>query len=198
MRKISMKSTLFRFLQLGMKIVSSGLDIFLPIFFIFLFTRLQVKGIVLVQRWEKVGKYQGTYNRNLDAKKRLQVPSKLVGGTIPAKFYMLRGFDGCIAVYDETGYNALMETLEPKLYQGPSQYKYIRKVMESVNELDVDSHGRITLGEAIAKQYKIGDTVLILGMINHFEIWNPELYDEYMNGDETFEELAERSAKSNG
>ncbi|MCQ2772471.1 MAG: hypothetical protein MJ238_04255 [Bacilli bacterium] len=146
-----------------------------------------------------MGRYQGTYNRNLDAKKRLQVPSKLVGGTIPAKFYMLRGFDGCIAVYDETGYDALMATLEPKLYQGHSQYKYIRKVMESVNELDVDSHGRITLGEAIAKKYNIGDSVLILGMINHFEIWNPELYDEYMNSDdETFEELAERSAQSNG
>ena len=66
-----------------------------------------------------MGKYQGTYNRNLDAKKRLQVPSKLVGGTIPAKFYMLRGFDGCIAVYDETGYDALMARMERLPHAAP-------------------------------------------------------------------------------
>lgn len=155
--------------------------------------------IVLVQRWEKVGNYQGMYNRNLDAKKRLQVPSKLVEGALPAKFYMLRGFDGCIAVYDQAGYDERMQDLRSLLKQGSSQMRYIRQVMMSVNTLDVDSHGRITLGEAICSTYGINDTVLVLGTIDHFEIWDPKAFDDYLAADNsTFEELADRSVKNNG
>ena len=146
-----------------------------------------------------MGKYQGTYNRNLDAKKRLQVPSKLVEGAIPAKFYTLRGLDGCISVYDQAGYDELMLDLRSRLKQGHSQMRYIRNIMMTVNTLDVDSHGKITLGEALCSQYGIKEEVLVLGVIDHFEIWDPKGYEDYLNADSaTFEELSERSAAYNG
>lgn len=145
-----------------------------------------------------MGRYIGTYNRSLDAKKRLQLPAKLAD-VMPSKFFMLRGFDGCIAVYEESEYEKLLARIEPMLYEGPSNYKFIRKMMSSVRELEVDSHGRVSLGEEVVAKYNLGTTVMVLGMIDHFEIWDPVKYEEYSNDEEeSYEEAAERAAKRNG
>lgn len=145
-----------------------------------------------------MGRYIGTYNRSLDAKKRLQLPAKLAE-VMPSKFFMLRGFDGCIAVYEESEYERLLARIEPMLYEGTGGYKFIRKMMSSVRELEVDSHGRVSLGEEAVARYGLGSTVLVLGMIDHFEIWDPEKFEEYSNEEEeSYEEAAERAAKRNG
>ena len=145
-----------------------------------------------------MGKYIGTYNRTLDAKKRLQLPAKMTE-VMPSKFYMLRGFDGCIAVYEESEYEKLLSTLQPKLLEGPSSYKFIRMVMASVRELEVDSHGRVNLGEEVVEKYRLGTEIMVIGMIDHFEIWDPTSFAEYSNEEsESYEEAAEKAAKHNG
>ena len=136
------------------------------------------------QRWEKVGNYFGTYNRVLDDKHRLQLPSKLVG-ELPARFYAIKGHEGAITVFEENGFKAFLEDLKKRSYLDREVRAYTRAVTASTNILDVDSHGRISLPS-------LEGEVVVIGVIDHFEIFSKENHEALMkDADLRFDELAQ-------
>lgn len=138
-----------------------------------------------------MGKFFGTYERCLDAKNRLQLPSKLVKET-PEHFYLLRGFEGSISIYEENEFNAYLSNLEKMNYLNEKARTYMRLALSSVEVLDVDSHGRISLASSIMKRYKLSNEVVIIGVLDHFEIWDKNAYEDYQaKNDETYEQIAE-------
>lgn len=130
-------------------------------------------------RWEKVGNYFGTYTRNLDQKHRLQIPSKL-NSSLPDCLYILRGFEGALEIYEEAAFNDLLARLSKLSYQNPTARTYIRLALSSATKLDVDAHGRITLPVEYLSRYNIGDQVVVIGVLDHFELWDAESYDAYL------------------
>jgi MraZ protein len=137
-----------------------------------------------------VGKFFGTYNRSLDDKNRLQVPSKMVK-ELPSRFFLLRGLDGCLSVYEESTFDKMLSKLESLSFFDEKCRSYIRLSASSASELPVDSHGRIMLGRDIIEQYKIGVDVVIIGVIDHFEIWDAAAYAKYISSKAPeYEELA--------
>lgn len=142
-----------------------------------------------------MGKFFGTYSRTLDEKKRLQIPSKLVK-EMPRSFYVLRGFEGCLSIYEEAEFNALMAKLEGLSYLSETARNYVRLSSASVEELDVDSHGRITLPKELGDTYKIGNDVVLIGVLDHFELWDHDAYVAYLKEKSPlYESLAEGSQK---
>ncbi len=138
-----------------------------------------------------MGKFFGTYERNLDAKNRLQLPSKLVK-EVPEHFYLLRGFEGAISIYEENEFNAYLGNLEKMNFLSEKARTYMRLALSSVEVLDVDSHGRISLSASTMKRYKLSNEIIIIGVLDHFEIWDKKAYEDYQNkNDETYEEIAE-------
>ncbi len=127
-----------------------------------------------------MGIFFGTYSRTLDEKNRLQIPSKLVS-LLPERFYLLRGFEGSISVYLESDFLKLVEKLKGLSYLETKNRAYLRLTLSSVNELEVDSHGRIALSKETVETYKIGKNVTIIGALDHFEIWDSLAYEAYAN-----------------
>lgn len=125
-----------------------------------------------------MGKYFGTYQRNLDNKYRLQIPNKLVSA-LPDCFYLLRGFEGALSIYDKETFDKFLSSLEKMSYMDSKMRTYMRLALSSVETLEVDSHGRITLGSATASKYKISNEVTIIGVLDHFEVWDRKAYDEF-------------------
>jgi MraZ protein len=141
-----------------------------------------------------VGKFFGTYNRTLDEKNRLQIPSKLVQ-EMPSRFYVLRGFEGCLSIYEESEFNALLSKLEALSFLDATARTYVRLASSSASELDVDSHGRITISTELASTYHIGADVTIIGVLDHFELWDKAAYMKYLQDNlSQYEEFASRSA----
>ncbi len=123
-------------------------------------------------------KFFGTYKRVLDEKGRLLIPSKLFHeGT--KRYFVLRGFEGCLSVYEEADFEALMEKLGAMDYLDPDARKIIRLASASVNELPVDVHGRVLLGKDLLRDYAIGHEVTLIGVLDHFEIWDSTAYARY-------------------
>lgn len=140
-----------------------------------------------------MGKFFGTYSRTLDEKKRLQIPSKLVK-EMPHSFFVLRGFEGCLSIYEEAEFNVLMAKLESLSYTSETARNYVRLSSASIEELDVDSHGRITLSKELADTYKIGSDVVLIGVLDHFELWDQNAYATYLKEKSPlYESLAEGS-----
>ncbi len=138
-----------------------------------------------------MGIFFGTYSRTLDEKNRLQIPSKLIG-ELPHSFYVLKGFEGCLSVYLENDFTKLVEELKKLSYLEEKSRAYLRLTVSSVNELEVDPHGRLLLSKDLVEAYKIGKNVTIIGALDHFEIWDSEKYASYLSSHEgDYEALAE-------
>lgn len=120
----------------------------------------------------------GTYSRTLDEKGRLLLPAKLAAGKIK-RLYVLKGFEGCLSVYLQDEFEKLMQNLQSLDYGDPEKRAYIRLASASVNELEVDSHGRILLGRSLLKDYGLSNDVTIIGVLDHLEIWDPTAYAKY-------------------
>ena len=142
-----------------------------------------------------MGIFYGTYVRTLDEKNRLQVPSKLLNA-LPKKFYVLRGFEGCLDVYLEDDFTRLVDDLSSLSYRDPKSRAYVRLTLASVSELEVDSHGRISLCKGLIDAYHIGKDVTMIGALDHFEIWDSSAYEKYESENaSSYEALAENLQK---
>ncbi len=126
-----------------------------------------------------MGKFFGTFVRTLDAKRRLQIPSKLVS-EMPSRFYLLRGFEGCLSFYEEADFQRLLSSLEALPYLDASARAYVRLAAGSASVLEVDAHGRLTITSELASGYGIGTEVTILGVLDHFEVWDSAIYQRYL------------------
>lgn len=154
--------------------------------------------LVLTCRWARVGNFFGTYTRTLDDKCRLQIPTKLVE-SVPSRFYVLRGFEGCLSVYPEESFKALLESLQKMSYLDEDSRAYIRLAASSMSELPVDTHGRIALSKQLVDDYRIGKEVTIIGVLDHFEVWDSVSYAKYLvSRSPEYESLAARSGRHDG
>ncbi len=141
-----------------------------------------------------MGNYYGRYERNLDERGRLQLPSKLFNDVLPKSFFALRGFEGCISIYEKAAFDSLLSELSQKSYLSKNNRSFIRTALDSVKELEVDAHGRITISKDLSERYEIKSSVVVLGVIDHFEIWDQEKYEAYLKeAKANYEQLAEET-----
>lgn len=133
----------------------------------------------------------GTYEHTLDEKNRLVIPRKMrdeLGG----KIYILKGFDGALSIYPETGFKKLVNELEKLSFNHKATRNYIRTELSSTNELDVDKLGRTIIPPYLMKKYALGKEVVVLGVGDHIEVWDNKTYQKYEeNANKEFEENAE-------
>lgn len=134
----------------------------------------------------------GTYTHNLDNKGRMVVPSKfrVVLGTLA---YVMRGYEGALEVYQQAAFDVLINKISTLNYTSKDARAYIRSRLASVVEIEVDDHGRIALPAKLLAEYKIGTQVNIIGVYDHFEIWDAKVWSEYSeSSNQTLEEVAEK------
>ena len=145
------------------------------------------------RKWEKVVMYFGNYEHNLDDKGRLLIPRKLKEGLSEgSNLYIMKGFDGCLSVYNESEFNRLLEECNKLSFNKKNARTYLRLVLSSVVQLSLDKVGRIQIPLQTLNNYQIGRQVMIIGVGDHFEIWDLNKFRQYQteaNG--KFEELAE-------
>lgn len=144
--------------------------------------------------------YFGYFEHNLDDKGRLMIPARLREGlTAGSPLYVLRGFEGCLAIYNESAFNKLYSSLEEYDYNDKNARHYIRALLSSVTQLNVDKLGRIQIPVTILEKYSIKKEAVVIGVGDHFEIWDKKIYLSYEDEHkETFEEIADQLGKSNG
>lgn len=125
-------------------------------------------------------RFFGTYYHNLDAKGRLVVPARFRDELKELKkLYLLQGFEGSINVYPEAAYEKEVSYLESLNYKNENSRAYIRTVFASIEELEVDNAGRITLGVRLLDRYKIKSSVVIIGVGDHLEVWDQDKFETY-------------------
>ena len=141
------------------------------------------------RKWEKM--FFGQYHHSIDDKNRLMIPRKM-RDEAGVKLFIMKGYEGSISVYKASEFEKLEQKLESLSYTQKKYRDFIRGVLASACELDVDKAGRIQIPTYFMSKYNMGKDVMVIGAGNHFEIWNTDAYQAYEdNLDSTFESVAE-------
>ncbi|MCQ2814820.1 MAG: division/cell wall cluster transcriptional repressor MraZ [Bacilli bacterium] len=137
----------------------------------------------------------GNYEHTIDEKNRLVIPSKL-REEAGVKVFILKGFDGALSVYKALDFQKLVAEIQSLPFNEKISRDYIRIQLASAAEMDVDKQGRIQIPTHLMNKYQMNKEVVIIGVGDHFEIWNKDKYLDYEKQiEKEFESNAEKLSK---
>lgn len=139
----------------------------------------------------------GHYEHSLDDKGRLLLPRKIKEELKDnSPLYVLKGFEGCLSIYSQADFLKLCQECEKVSFNKKNSRDYLRAVLSSVIELSIDKVNRIQIPKDTLSRFHINKNVIIIGVGDHFEIWDSELYLKYEEEvNSKFELIAENLQK---
>jgi MraZ protein len=140
--------------------------------------------------------FKGQFLYSVDAKGRVSIPLKLRKHVSPESndtFVMTRGTDKCIDVYPLDQWNVIETKLQKLNLFNPDHARFSRMILQNAFDDTLDSQSRILIPQSLLIHAGVSKEVLILGVNTKIEIWNPSVYENYLNSsEESFEQLAAR------
>jgi MraZ protein len=139
--------------------------------------------------------FKGSYSYSVDSKGRINIPAKLKKYVSPDAndtFIVTRGFEKCLFLYPLDEWNGLESSIRG-LSSSNSQHRFItRTLLQYATESQLDGQSRITIPRELLQFAGIDDQVLIIGVLERIEVWNPKEYDAYMSSQtESYENVAQ-------
>ena len=138
----------------------------------------------------------GTYEHTIDDKSRLTLPvrfRKELGSAV----VLGRGLDGVVSVYPhdawEAGIQARIGGLDPLSRKARELQRFF---FAGASEATIDGQGRILLPGVLTGYASLERDVVVTGMNDHLELWNPDAWKQHMDAVEggSAEDAAEHLA----
>ncbi len=140
--------------------------------------------------------FKGQFRYTIDSKGRINIPAKFRKAISPEAnetFVITRGMENCIYVFPLDEWNKTEEKLRRLSTNRKDIRLFIRMTTSYASESQFDKQGRIAIPQYLIDLVKIKKEILIIGTLDKLEIWNPELYEEYLKSSEqSYENLAEK------
>jgi MraZ protein len=134
----------------------------------------------------------GEYQHKLDSKNRFSLPSK-IRATIGEVVIVTKGLDGCSYVYSQPAWEEITAKLSSLSLGSRSARAFNRFVQSSATEITVDKSGRILLPENLRNHTDIDSEVIIAGVGNHLELWQPATWQNQLQQlDDSVDQMAEQ------
>ena len=118
----------------------------------------------------------GEYTYSLDSKGRVNIPAKFrqsLSTDSQNTFVITRGLDPCIWVYPLEQWKEIENNLRNLSSVKNIHRTFVRDTARYASPSTYDKQGRITLTPSLTEYAVLEKDVLIIGMINKIEIWNP-------------------------
>lgn len=133
--------------------------------------------------------YNSLYRHGVDEKRRVQVPAKWRPNNGEIEFTLVIWPKGnqqqaCLLVLPPDEWIALVQKLKEMPLADPKAEALRRLVGTKSDQVALDKVGRICLPESMAKAALIGKEAVLVGLVDRFQIWNPERYEAVSAFDE--------------
>ena len=118
----------------------------------------------------------GEYAYSLDSKGRVNIPAKFrqsLSTDSQNTFVITRGMDPCVWVYPLEQWKEIENNLRNLSSVKNIHRTFVRDTARYASPSAYDKQGRITLTPPLTEYAGLEKDVLIIGMINKIEIWNP-------------------------
>jgi MraZ protein len=140
--------------------------------------------------------FRGRYEHTITDKGRISVPSRfrdLIRNKYSEETLIITNFNQCLAAYPL----AEWYEIENKVAELP-QFKqevisFLRYLMGGAVECPIDGQGRILVPQSLRSYAKLDKEVVLIGMLNRFEVWSKEIWEneESLKSYEEFQKSSE-------
>jgi MraZ protein len=134
----------------------------------------------------------GEYTHNIDAKKRLSLPSKW-RRELGKKVVITRGLDNCLFVYPLKEWQRIAEKIGQLPLGQADTRSFNRFFLSGAVEVEVDSVGRILVPDFLKDFARLASKVVLAGIHDRVEMWDEKRWREYKRRiEEQADALAEK------
>ena len=131
--------------------------------------------------------FAGSYPCRLDEKGRFIVPSPMreqleaEGNSV----VFVKGAEPALWVYSAAEWGHVLERIRTKLDEDQSRL-FMHKIVSEAGTSEVDKAGRILIPTRLRKAIPVEDDqeVVVVGLYNRLEIWNPSEWRRYVSRNE--------------
>lgn len=125
--------------------------------------------------------FTGEYSYSIDSKGRVNIPAKfrqVISADNEKSFVITRGLDPCIWVYPAVAWKSIENELRRLSSLSAINRAFIRSTVRYASTAQYDKQGRIPITPYLIDHARLEKEILIIGMVNKIEIWNPEILKE--------------------
>lgn len=131
--------------------------------------------------------YNSLYHHGVDDKRRVQIPAKWRPSSGNVEFTVIvwpkSAVGECLRVLPPKEMAELMVTIDAMPNSDPNKTVLKRIIGSESEQVAVDKAGRICLPEGMMRRAAISDEAILVGLLDRFEIWNPERYAKVQSAD---------------
>ena len=121
--------------------------------------------------------FQGASSISLDAKGRLSVPTRhrdVLSAMAQGQLTITKHPHGCLMVFPRPEWEAFRD----RVVALPMSAQWWKRIfLGNAMDVDMDGTGRILISPELREGAGISRETLLLGMGNHFELWDKATYD---------------------
>jgi len=132
--------------------------------------------------------FTSEYDCKLDAKGRLVLPAR-IKASLPEssgnELVIGLGFEKCLVVYPLLEFKKIYSKVAGLSEFNPDYRKLQRNFFRGNSVVELDNSGRFLIPKAMLNYAQLEKNVIVVGMGNKVELWNPELYQEQLYRDQT-------------
>lgn len=125
--------------------------------------------------------YNSCYRHGVDEKRRVQVPAKWrpeeAGVELTMILWPKHQAGNCLRVLPPLEMAQLMADIDAMPNGDPNKVVLKRFIGSESVQVSLDKAGRICLPDEMARAAGIKDEVMLVGLLDRFEIWNPARYE---------------------
>ncbi len=123
--------------------------------------------------------YTGRYRFGMDRSHRISLPARWRQEGMPSEFVVMKwpiGLDRHLLVLPMHRWEEVLRTVGQRSLFDQKVTAGLRELGANVGYVNIDKVGRVAVPEQLVRGAGIRDEVEIFGLIDRFEIWNPERY----------------------
>jgi MraZ protein len=125
--------------------------------------------------------YNSCYRHGVDEKRRVQVPAKWrpdkEGVELTMILWPKHQAGSCLRVLPPLEMAQMMADIDAMPNGDPNKVVLKRFIGSESVQVSLDKAGRICLPDEMARAAGIKDEVVLVGLLDRFEIWNPTRYE---------------------
>ncbi len=122
----------------------------------------------------------GEFSATLTDQFRISLPKKIREQISGIELVLSKGFDGCIFGYQKDIWEKVSEDELNKPVTTEDGRKIRRQLFAAAEVVMFDEQGRFVLSQTLRKYARLEREIVLIGAGDHFEIWEKNIWAEYL------------------
>lgn len=123
--------------------------------------------------------FYGEYQVSFTGQGRIVLPKKIRELLKGNSFVLTKGFGNCLAGYDKQDWEDRAKDVMGVSLLDRENIEKRRSLFSSATYSEIDDQGRFVVPKSLIKFFTAGNKAVIIGVGDHFEIWDQQKWAEY-------------------